>query len=369
MLLKRLYWLDSLYEIGRALRIPYFTAVTQYWQLDHQEAAQQVATAIEDHELLSIFNRFPPKYVSLGGFQGKHYSANERGVLSLRSSWDDVRANARKALSKHGEKAFAVLQALINVGGTTAFFPLIPEIEKVIGYEFYPSTLLPKLSAYRLVFKTGSRKYPEWSIPPEIISPVQEVLSLNQPQPQQKEKRHVTESVSDEILRQENRIAEIADQILQERRGVNLKFTDRFGFPLFRQDELATADIRKPCSDEDDFNNRILTISSLIDGIETESLKKGLSRLEQGTGSVALIDGYLREHSVEVDASAFTNLRQIKRLRSTKYPVHSDRPEFLDSLGFFGFSYPPDWQELWSKVLMKYLNSLQALAKSLEVKT
>ncbi len=369
LLLERLYWLDTLYEIGKGLQLSYFQTVTQYWQLDHQEAARQIAAAIRDRELLSICSQFPPKYVKLGGFQGKHYSADEKGVVSLRNSWDDVRGHVKKVLSAHSERAYGVLQAIINVGGTSAFFALIPEIEKVIGYEFYPSTLLPKLSSYRLVFKTGSNKYPEWSMPPEIITPVQEALPKKPPKYQKKERQHVMESVSDEILKQDRLIVELADQILEARRTLNLKFRDQYVFPLLKQDELATAHLRKLCSNEDDFNNRILTISSLIDGIETDPLKSDLSGVKVNEGSVALMQSFFRKHSVKIDTGAFANLQQIKRLRSTKYPIHSDKPEFLDSLGFFGFGYPPDWQELWMKVLMRYLDSLQTFSKSLELKT
>ena len=156
LVLKRLYWLDILYSIGRNRRIPYFLGTESYWSLNHDEAAFEIAKAINDDELLVINTEFPPRYVSLGSFQGRFYKATEKGEIQLGSAWEEVRKNVRKSLQKHGERAFGLLQAIINKGGTSAFFPLITEIENVLGYEFYPSVLLPKLSAYKLVFKTGS---------------------------------------------------------------------------------------------------------------------------------------------------------------------------------------------------------------------
>lgn len=48
--------------------------------------------------------------------------------------------------------------------------------EKVLGYEYVPSYLLPRFGPLKLVFKTGSNKYPDWTMPPEIIPAVREEL-------------------------------------------------------------------------------------------------------------------------------------------------------------------------------------------------
>lgn len=120
--------------------------------------------------LAKILNEKLPKYgLTLGGFQGQYYSCDETGKLKFESSWNSVRANLQKALSRWGDKAYGILRGIINKGGRSEYFDLLEAIESVLGYELIPSYLLPRLRPLKLIFKTGSNKYPDWTMPPEII--------------------------------------------------------------------------------------------------------------------------------------------------------------------------------------------------------
>lgn len=365
LLLMRFYWKDDIYKIGKELNIPYFNQFNDYWDMDHYQGALEVSKVIADDDLLKLIKENPPKYgLSLGGFHGEYYTATEKGEVKLGSSRDRVKKNVQEALNKWGEKACGLLQAIINKGGRAAYFEIIDEIERVVGYEYVPSYLLPRLGPLKLVFKTGSNKYPDWTMPPEIIPVVKEELDAYK----KSHKKVAIETISLEedatsnILLTDRGISEIADKIAQKRREINLLFNNKFGIKLFKENEMAILDIRKPCSNEEDFNNRIQSLTALIDEIETKELK----RYVKANGSINILESFLDAKMPYFDRSIIKNLRNIVTLRSKKFPIHRDDPKFIDALSYFGSKYPPDWEDLWEDVLKKYLDSLEKLANNIE---
>jgi hypothetical protein len=177
LLLVRFYLRDEIYKIGKEMRLPYFDQFENYWDMEHYQGALEISRAIADENLLKLTEESPPRYGrNLGGFQGKYYTAAEKGEVKLASSWEDVRKHVQKVLGKWGEKGYGVLQAIINKGGRASYFEIIDEIEKVLGYEYVPSYLLPRFSPLKLVFKTGSSRYPDWTMPTEIVPVVREEL-------------------------------------------------------------------------------------------------------------------------------------------------------------------------------------------------
>jgi len=362
-LIVRYFWLDDLFKIGNELNLEYFKKYASPWETNQYQAATQIARNLDDGKLIELCKKYVPKYgLSLGGFQGQYYTASTTGELKLESSWDLVRRNVRKALNKWGDQSYGTLQALINKNGKAAYFDLIDEIEKVLGYDFTPSYLLPRLGPLNLVFKTGSNKYPEWTMPPEIIPVVEEeIRGFKRPS----HPPHAKRSFNENLLRQIREFDTIANGIVEARRNLNVVFEAKFGTTLFKQNEMATNDLRKPCSNEEEFNNRILSLALLIDGIETNSVSK-IVKGQTEPGSVNLLAKFLDEHVQEYDRVAIKNLRMMISLRSKKYPVHRDDPAFLNALSYFGFTdVPPDWQSLWGTILNRYLETLQTLVNAL----
>ena len=362
-LLMRFFWLEDLFKIGKELRLPFFDSVSHYWKMNQYQAAAEIANNVDDNKLLSLTKKHIPRYgLRLGGFHGRYYTATETGELKFEDSHNLIKANVRKALSKWGDKAYGILRALVIKKGKSTYFELIDEIERVLGYEYVPSYLLPRLGPMKLVFKTGSNKYPDWTMPSEIIPTVENELT--------KFKRpvHVTRprtTLSQRLLKMERDISSIVNEIVSARRSLNLIFASRYETKLFKQNESAITDIRKLCSNEEEFNNRILCMALLIDGIETKNVKGLIKHRQPKHGSVNIIEAFLEEVAPNYDRVIIRNLRIIISLRSKKYPVHPDHPKFLDALkglGFEGISL--DWQELWEKVLLKYLESLQKLLRT-----
>jgi hypothetical protein len=363
----RFYWRDEVYNVGKELNIPYFNQFKNYWDMDHFQGALEVSKAITDNDLLKLTKEKPPKYgLSLGGFQGEYYTATEKGEVKLSSSWEGVRENVQKALDKWDEKAYSVLQAIINKDGRAAYFEIIDEIEKVLGYEYVPSYLLPRFGPLKLIFKTGSNKYPDWTMPSEIIPVVKEELIAYKKSPKKEERKKfpIEEDASGNILLTDRGISNIADKIVQKRREINLIFSDKFKTKLFKDNEMAILGIRKLCSNEEDFNNRILSLTTLIDEINTEELKKSVSKTTGG--SINILEAFLDDRLPNYAKSIIANLRNIVTLRSKKFPIHSDDPKFVGALRYFGFNIPPDWGDLWEVVLKKYLECLEKIKKTFE---
>jgi hypothetical protein len=359
-LLTRFFWLEDLFKIGRELDLDCFKRYTNYWEINQYHAATEIARNIDDNKLVELTRRHLPKYgLMLGGFHGNYYTASDTGELKLESSWNLIRKNAQKALDKWGDRAYGTLQALINKNGRATYFDLIDEIEKVLGYEFIPSYFLPRLGPLNLVFKTGSNKYPDWTMPSEIIPAVQEELR-NFKRPIRPHLIRFTPS--ERLLRLEREIGLLVDKIAQARRNLNLLFERKFGTALLQQKEMAINDIRKPCSNEEEFTNRIMSLALLISEIETAKITRLIKSEKAETGSINLIETLLDEVAPNFDKSIIKNLRMIMALRSKKYPVHKDDPTLLNSLSYFGFTtMPPDWQDLWENVLQRYLDSLEGL--------
>lgn len=359
-LLMRFFWLDALFKIGRELSLPFFDKVKNYWEMNQYQAATEIARNIDDDELLNLTRKHIPRYgLRLGGFHGRYYTATETGELRFEDSQNLIRANVKKVLDKWGDKAYGLLQALINKNGRANYFDLIDEIEKVLGYEYVPSYLLPRFRPLNLVFKTGSNKYPDWTMPSEIILVVQEELrSFRRPV----RRRRPRETPDIRLLRIERETSAIVDKIVETRRNTNLLFERSFNTSFFRQNEMAVNDIHKPCSNEEDFNNRIMSLACLISEIETQNVLKLIKSKQPEPGSINILEAFLEENLPNYDKTVIKSLRVIMTLRSKKYPIHRDDTAFIDALNYLGRTeFPPDWQELWEAILERYLDSLQGL--------
>ena len=185
LLLMRFYYKDDIYNIGKELNIPYFNQFKDYWDMDHYQGALEISKVIADIDLLKLIKEKPPKNgLYFGGFQGEYYTATEKGEVKFGSSWEEVRRNVQKALDKWGEKAYGLLQAMINKEGCASYFEIADEIEEVLGYDYVPGYLLARFVSLKLIFKTGSNRYKTWTMPLEIFPVVREELIVYKKSPE-----------------------------------------------------------------------------------------------------------------------------------------------------------------------------------------
>ena len=373
-LLMRIYWPEDIFKIGKELEISYFEQFSNWWKIDHYQGALQIAKILNDEDLVRTVSSHTPRYLSLGGFHGKYYTFDESKGLRIEGSWEFIRKNIKRALEEWGEKTYGILKALINKGGKASYFDIIEEIRNVLDYEYIPSFLLPRLKPLGLVFKTGSNKYPDWTIPSEITPIIREELEkyektrIKKPIKRTPKELTLEQTTSAQLLKLERELIKTTEQIVNKRRNVNFLFKGKFGSNLLKQNEMAIVDIAKPCSNEEDFNNRIQSLTELINQIEINFLRKKFSLQKKTRGSISVLEAILDKINLKYDRTIIESLRNIFTLRSKKYPIHSDDPRFLDALRYFGFqNFPPDWQELWEVILSSYYEHLHKLEKLLQL--
>ncbi len=131
---------------------------------------------------------------------------------------------------------------------------------------------------------------------------------------------------------------------------------------MFKENEQAINDIRKSCSNEEEFNNRIMNLATLINEMEVKKLVSKPCK----EGTINFLEAFLEEKFPSFNKSIVKNLRQIITLRSKKHPIHKDDKEFIDAVQYFELEFPPDWQELWERALSGYLESLKGLLEIIQ---
>jgi len=163
-------------------------------------------------------------------------------------------------------------------------------------------------------------------------------------------------SQENELLTLENRY-NLIKEIREKRRWFNNLFRLKFDIK-FLKDSEPIMDLMGECKNEIEFNTRILVLTHIINNINHEKLKK---KFETRGKSINFLKFILDEHCPHYDVKIIKNLRDIMNLRSDKYPIHTDNPEFLDVLNRWGFSFPPNWNKLYILALEKYLETIEEL--------
>jgi 20S proteasome alpha/beta subunit len=173
----------------------------------------------------------------------------------------------------------------------------------------------------------------------------------------------ISESIREPISDMEREIEKFVHEIVEKRRWINTVFNQKFGFELLEQNEFAISEIQKACRNETDFTSRISALALLIDGINASSLDKQIST--HPTGSINILETFLKEKYRDFDMSLIVNLRDIMTLRSKKMPIHEDNPKIIQVILKWEHKIPPNWESLWKQALMAYKESLLALEKLL----
>ena len=173
----------------------------------------------------------------------------------------------------------------------------------------------------------------------------------------------ILESITEPAFETEKEIQEIVHEIVEKRRWINTAFSQKFGFELFEQNEFAISEIQKGCRNETDFTSRISALALLIDGIRSSNLDKQLST--HPTGSINVLETFLKEKYQDFNMNLIVNLRDIMTLRSKKMPIHEDNPKLVQVILKWEHKIPPNWTSLWKQALTRYKESLLELEKLL----
>jgi len=158
---------------------------------DRSELTIEVAKMIDSNNLAKLLNEIPPRYdlTGLGIFRGKNYTYIMGQELRLESRWDEVYNETIEVIEKTKGRAYHFLNAIIFLYSIDAaqkysysYGPSLAEIQMVIrSNEGKPIMLAPQdyvlLKAYRIYYKSGSKRYPGHTVPLEIIPPVKKALN------------------------------------------------------------------------------------------------------------------------------------------------------------------------------------------------
>lgn len=85
-------------------------------------------------------------------------------------------------------------------------------------------------------------------------------------------------------------------------------------------------------------------------------------------GSINYLECFLTEKIKKFPSEIISNLRDIRTMRSWKFPIHPTDPKFIETVCRItgDFKYPPNWFELYLKSLDMYKESLSKLLDCLQ---
>jgi len=140
---------------------------------------------VDFDRLKKLFTEHPPKYVGFDVFRGYYFYYKLGDALKRECRWDEVYDNTLKALKDTKGRVKPFLKALISLyteekPSFMLGYSLSKIQEKIIELEGRVRNLTPVdyvvLKAYKIYYKTGSRRYPEHALPIESIPPIEKAI-------------------------------------------------------------------------------------------------------------------------------------------------------------------------------------------------
>jgi len=144
-----------------------------------------VVDTIDFERLKNLFSKHPPKYTEFEVFRGYYFYYSLGGELKKECRWDEVYISTLKAIEDTKGRIKPFLRALIALytqekPSLMLGYSLSKIQEKIIEIEGKVRNLTPvdyiALKAYKIYYKTGSRRYPEHALPVESIPPIEKAL-------------------------------------------------------------------------------------------------------------------------------------------------------------------------------------------------
>lgn len=158
----------------------------------------------------------------------------------------------------------------------------------------------------------------------------------------------------------------IARKVVKLRELVNFNFLVGFKKALITENERGIASLEENCLTDEDFVVQIGTLATLVDDFDEGVLRSCLKEKYECSGSVNLLEKFLKENNLQ-KGNIIKNLRYIKRIRSTKFPIHRGASgELLRLMRKLSFKPPFDWNKVWKACLTMYINSLAELSDQLD---
>jgi hypothetical protein len=172
LLIKRVFPVAEIFDIGKELGIHYFDQFVGCWDVDADEASLEIGQAVSDAQLQEIFKKYEARGWAV--FRGKHYTF-EGGVLSLRESLEKIRAGIAETEKKYGKDGAYVLKAMVQAGGSFG----LKEYREALKQKIDPYPILGKLEQLKVVVPSyKGEEYCEWKMLEETLPFIRSELGI-----------------------------------------------------------------------------------------------------------------------------------------------------------------------------------------------
>jgi hypothetical protein len=172
LLIKRVFPVTQIFEIGKELGIHYFDQFVSCWDTDADEACLEIGQAVSDAQLQEIFKKYETRVWAV--FRGKYYTF-EGGVLSSRESFEKIRAGIAETEKKYGKNAAYVLKAMVQAGGSFG----LNEYREAVEQKIDSYSILGKLEQLKVVVPSyKGEEYCEWEMLEETLPFIRSELGI-----------------------------------------------------------------------------------------------------------------------------------------------------------------------------------------------
>ena len=172
LLIKRVFPVAEIFEIGKELGIHYFDQFVSCWDADADEASLEIGQAVSDAQLQEIFKKYEARGWAV--FRGKYYTF-EGGALSLKGSLEKIRAGIAETEKKYGKDGAYVLKAMVQAGGSFG----LKEYREALKQKIDPYSILGKLEQLKVVVPSyKGEEYCEWKMLEETLPFIRSELGI-----------------------------------------------------------------------------------------------------------------------------------------------------------------------------------------------
>jgi hypothetical protein len=172
LLIKRVFPVAQIFEIGKELGIHYFDQFVSCWDTDADEACLEIGQAVSDAQLQEIFKKHETRVWAV--FRGKYYTF-EGGALSLRESLEKIRAGITETERKYGKDAAYVLKVMVQAGGSFG----LNEYTEALKQKIDPYPILGRLEQLKVVVPSyKGEEYCEWKMLEETLPFIRSELGI-----------------------------------------------------------------------------------------------------------------------------------------------------------------------------------------------
>jgi hypothetical protein len=172
LLLKRIYPVTDVFQIGKEQAILFFDQYVNAWECDPDEAALEVAQALSDKQLQEVVAKHPPRFYVV--FRGEYYTF-EDSTLTLKGATERVRSGIKETQKKYGAAVATVLKAMALAGGTFG----AKELHEFSTPKIDPYAVLKKLEQLKIIVPTyQGEAYSEWRILEETMPIIRGELGM-----------------------------------------------------------------------------------------------------------------------------------------------------------------------------------------------